>query len=242
MVDPRSQAKKDSLAEVEMDLKDKAMPPLPPYPYGLQSWGNAYQPHPMAGKALLGGAQIQSGNKISSGRNKGKTRRKWYPYITAAKLQSKALGKEFTILVTRSCIRTITKCGGLDQYLLGEKPARLKELGPFGWKLRWLVLNSPWAASYRAKELFAEPATFEEAIAIPSIREELLKTQFEEWKKLQQKEARFEKMIRKQWEGKDVHEYEFAKNSTLKKVDPRTLFTHVDMHQLLQDMSIKGKP
>jgi large subunit ribosomal protein L28 len=242
MVDARSQAKKDSLAEVEIALKDGLIPPLPPYPYGLQSWGNPYQPHPMAGKALLGGAKIQSGNKISSGRNKGKTRRKWYPYITAAKLRSEALGKDFTILITRSCVRTITKCGGLDQYLLGERPARLKELGPFGWKLRWLVLNSPQAASQRAEKKIEEPATFEEAMAIPSIKEELLKSQFEEWRKLKLKEARFERMVRKQWEGKDIHEYEFAKNSTLKKVDPRTLFTHDDMHRLLQDMSIKAKP
>ena len=218
---------------------------MPPYPYGLQSWGNAYQPHPMAGKALLGGAKIQSGNKISSGRNKGKTRRKWYPYITAVKLRSEALDKELTLLVTRSCIRTITKCGGLDQYLMGEKPARLKELGPFGWKLRWLVLNSePVRTQFGiqlAERNVPQAVSFEEALSIPSIREELLKSQSEAWQKMKLKEGRFEKMVKQQWQGKDKHEYEFTENSSLKKVDPQKFFAHDDMLEVLKDLSIKAK-
>lgn len=36
-------------------------------------------------------------------------------------------------------LRTVDKCGGLDGYLLGEKPGRVKELGVEGWRLRWLV-------------------------------------------------------------------------------------------------------
>lgn len=231
--------KKDSLRDIEDALREKDVPPIPPYPYGLQSWGNPYQPHPMAGKALLGGAKIQSGNKISSGRNKGKTRRKWYPYITAVKLRSKALDKELTLLVTRSCIRTINKCGGLDQYLLGRKPARLKELGPFGWKLRWLVVNSNPKQIH--KRTMAE-VSFEEALATPSIRDELLKEQSEAWHELKLKEARFETMVKSHWQGKDKHKYKFAENSALKKVDPATLFAHEDMVQLLRDVSIKAKP
>lgn len=34
-------------------------------------------------------------------------------------------------------MRTIDKVGGLDEYLLGNKKARLKELGMGGWALRW---------------------------------------------------------------------------------------------------------
>lgn len=34
------------------------------------------------------------------------------------------------------------KCGGLDAYLLGDKPARIKELGVEGWRLRWLVMRT----------------------------------------------------------------------------------------------------
>jgi len=39
-------------------------------------------------------------------------------------------------------MRTINKVGGLDQYVLGDKTARIKELGVKGWELRWRVLNA----------------------------------------------------------------------------------------------------
>ena len=62
------------------------------------------------------------------------------------------MGKDLTIRITASCMRTIKKCGGLDQYLLGDKPARIKELGLFGWKLRWKVMNSPMMQQKFAEE------------------------------------------------------------------------------------------
>lgn len=34
------------------------------------------------------------------------------------------------------------KVGGLDEYLLGEKPARIKELGVGGWLLRWRLMQT----------------------------------------------------------------------------------------------------
>ena len=46
-------------------------------------------------------------------------------------------------------LRTIDKVGGLDEYLLGDKPARIKELGVEGWRLRWRILRTP-----RVKERF----------------------------------------------------------------------------------------
>ena len=39
-------------------------------------------------------------------------------------------------------LRTIDKVGGLDEYLLGDKPARIKELGVEGWRLRWRVMRT----------------------------------------------------------------------------------------------------
>lgn len=36
-------------------------------------------------------------------------------------------------------LRTIDKVGGLDEYLLGGKAARVKELGMGGWALRWRI-------------------------------------------------------------------------------------------------------
>lgn len=39
-------------------------------------------------------------------------------------------------------LRTIDKVGGLDEYLLGEKSARIKELGVEGWALRWRIMQT----------------------------------------------------------------------------------------------------
>ena len=110
--------------------------PIPPYPYGRKHF------FPQADSGLFGGSIIQSGNKISKGKNEGKTRRTWKPNICVEKLYSEALGKTLTIKVQHRVLRTIRKVGGLDQYLLGDKPARIKELGVFGWKLRWRVMMS----------------------------------------------------------------------------------------------------
>lgn len=38
---------------------------------------------------------------------------------------------------------TIDKAGGLDEYLLSTKTARLASLGPFGWKLRHQIMKTP---------------------------------------------------------------------------------------------------
>lgn len=40
----------------------------------------------------------------------------------------------------------------MDGYLTGEKPARIKELGPMGWKLRWQVLNTKGYEEQLARE------------------------------------------------------------------------------------------
>lgn len=39
-------------------------------------------------------------------------------------------------------IRTIDKAGGLDNYLLGGKAARLRELGMGGWRLRAMMMRT----------------------------------------------------------------------------------------------------
>jgi len=39
-------------------------------------------------------------------------------------------------------LRTVDKVGGLDEYLLGEKASRIKELGMGGWKLRWRIMQT----------------------------------------------------------------------------------------------------
>ncbi|EDN03807.1 conserved hypothetical protein [Histoplasma mississippiense (nom. inval.)] len=108
----------------------------PEYPYGPARFFK------QSNTGLYGGSTIQFGNKISKGRNKGKTRRTWKPNIRHEELYSEALGKTLQLKVQHRVLRTIKKVGGLDQYLLGDKPARIKELGIFGWNLRWKVMQS----------------------------------------------------------------------------------------------------
>ena len=67
--------------------------------------------------------------------------------------------------VTARVLRTIDKVGGLDEYLLGEKAQRIKELGMGGWKLRWRVMQTPMV-----KRRFAAQR---EALGLPP-REEVL--------------------------------------------------------------------
>ena len=55
--------------------------------------------------------------------------------------------------MTTRVLRTIDKCGGLDEYVLGEKPARIKELGMLGWSLRWSVMGTDWYANRMREEI-----------------------------------------------------------------------------------------
>ena len=109
---------------------------MPPYPYGPALQYKAKD------TGLYGGSTIQFGNNISE-RNKGKTRRTWHPNIHRKRLWSDALGKFVQVKVQARVLRTIDKVGGLDEYLLGNKPARIKELGLEGWRLRWEVMRTP---------------------------------------------------------------------------------------------------
>ncbi|EEP80277.1 conserved hypothetical protein [Uncinocarpus reesii 1704] len=136
---------------------------IPPYPYGPR------RIYKQADSGLYGGATIQFGNKISKGRNEGKTRRTWKPNIRKEKIYSEALGKWLDLKVQHRVLRTIKKVGGLDQYLLGEKPARIKELGIFGWHLRWQVMTSKAMRERFEKERqelgLGKPETFEEFLS-----------------------------------------------------------------------------
>ncbi|OQE25490.1 hypothetical protein PENSTE_c006G02199 [Penicillium steckii] len=147
-------------------LAPKANKPLPenvpPYPYGAKQW------YKQADTGLYGGSMIRFGNKISDGRNKGKTRRSWKPNVRRKKLYSDALEEHLFIKVTRKALRTIEKEGSLDNYLLGNQPGRVKELGMFGWKLRWQIMQTPKMQEQfqeqRQKMGLPEPQSFEEWI------------------------------------------------------------------------------
>jgi large subunit ribosomal protein L28 len=182
----------------------------PPYPYGPRYTFKE------ADNGLYGGAHPQSGNKISQGKNEGKTRRKWYPNVRVETIRSEALNQTMTIPITASCFRTIKKCGGLDQYLLGDKPARIKELGVYGWNLRWKVINSPSMQQKFQKErsalgLLPPPPrneTFEQAWERDEeLRKEVKLEQERQWRELKEKDLRFLKHVRSRWAG-DVAGYQ----------------------------------
>lgn len=117
---------------------DKKLPEhIPAYPHGPRQW------YKQADTGLYGGAMIRFGNKISDGRNKGKTRRSWKPNVRRQKVWSEALGEHLRIKVTREAMRSIYKEGGLDNYLMSDKNGRIKDLGMFGWELRYKVMQTP---------------------------------------------------------------------------------------------------
>ncbi|KAL2821927.1 ribosomal L28 family-domain-containing protein [Aspergillus granulosus] len=130
-------ASKRAFSTTQPAQKIKPLPDhIPPYPY---------EPNYMyrqSNTGLYGGATIQHGNKISQGRNEGKTRRSWKPNVRRKKFYSEALDEYLHIKVTRKAIRTIQKDGSLDNYLLKDHPARVRELGLFGWKLRYQVMQT----------------------------------------------------------------------------------------------------
>jgi large subunit ribosomal protein L28 len=205
------------------DSKD--LPPMPPYPYGP----NRY--FPAADTGLYGGAKVQSGNKISKGRNKGKTLRRWYPNVRLEKVRSEALGQDFTIKITAACMRTINKCGGLDQYLLGNSPARIKELGLIGWRLRWRVMMSPKIREKFQKQRLAlglpeaDPAveTFQQAYARSEVRQEIQRLQTDAWNELKEKNKRFEEHIKSRLTEKEKEKFHLKPMTVLMNQSPSTI-------------------
>ncbi|KAA8574587.1 hypothetical protein MFRU_015g00230 [Monilinia fructicola] len=108
---------------------------VPPYPYGPSQF------YKQSNFGLYGLQKIRYGNIVSE-KNEIKTRRHWRPNVQRKRLYSPSLGKHIKLRVTTKVLRTIDKVGGLDEYLLGEKTQRLKELGMGGWKLRWRIMQT----------------------------------------------------------------------------------------------------
>ncbi|KAF2202074.1 hypothetical protein GQ43DRAFT_350042, partial [Delitschia confertaspora ATCC 74209] len=108
---------------------------LPEYPYGPSLL------YKQSNKGLYGGAMIQFGNNVSPD-TETKTRRSWHPNVLSKSLYSIALKKKIKLRVTANVLKTIDREGGLDEYLLGDKESRIKELGPVGWQLRWAIMQT----------------------------------------------------------------------------------------------------
>lgn len=109
---------------------------IPPYPYGPRPF------YHQSNTGLYGEARIRFGNNVSE-EHAVKTRRKWRPNVQHKRLWSASLGIFVRTRVTTRVLRTVDKVGGLDAYLLGIKPQRVKDLGPWGWRLRWRIMQTP---------------------------------------------------------------------------------------------------
>ncbi|KAK4174608.1 hypothetical protein QBC36DRAFT_333270 [Triangularia setosa] len=120
-------------------------PHIPPYPLGPRLF------YKQSNTGLYGHAAIRYGNNVSE-RNEIKTRRTWRPNVHRKRLWSISLRTWVQTRLTTRVLRTIDKVGGLDEYLLGIKSNRIKELGPWGWRLRWRIMQSKTVRTRFAKE------------------------------------------------------------------------------------------
>lgn len=118
---------------------------VPAYPHGSKQW------YKQADLGLYGGQKVQFGNNTNE-KYRTRTRQAWHPNVQSKRLFSKALGKYVQLRVTTRVLRTIDKVGGLDEYLLGEKEARIKELGESGWWLRWAIMQTDVVHARFAKQ------------------------------------------------------------------------------------------
>lgn len=114
-------------------LLKREAPEFPPYPYGDSPI------YKQSNRGLYGGKIPQFGNKVSEWGNKHV--RVFHPNVQRVSLWSETLKRTLRLKAVASVIRTISNEGGLDNYLVKDTSARVKELGPTGWRLRYMVLR-----------------------------------------------------------------------------------------------------
>ncbi|KAI1087313.1 ribosomal L28 family-domain-containing protein [Rostrohypoxylon terebratum] len=118
---------------------------VPDYPYGrLQTYKQANQ-------GLYGGQKIRFGNVVAE-QYGNKSRTHWLPNRQMKRLWSPSLNAFIRVRLTTRVLYTIDRLGGIDEYLLGSKAQRIKELGPAGWALRWKIIQTPAIQERFARE------------------------------------------------------------------------------------------
>ncbi|KAK8129508.1 hypothetical protein PG999_001888 [Apiospora kogelbergensis] len=108
---------------------------IPDYPYG------PFRTYKQRNAGLYGTSKIRFGNTISQ-KWQIKEPTHWKPNRHVKRLWSPSLNMFVRTRLTTGVLRTVDKLGGIDNYLLGTKARRIKELGPAGWRLRWKVMQS----------------------------------------------------------------------------------------------------
>ena len=92
----------------------------------------------MTRKCSLTGTGIQTGNNVPNSNHR--TRRIFAPNLQKVTLKSDLLNKTFQLKLTTRTIRTITKYGSLDEYLLHTKA---QNMTAFGVKLKRQLKKMP---------------------------------------------------------------------------------------------------
>ncbi|HAE08593.1 MAG: 50S ribosomal protein L28 [Alphaproteobacteria bacterium] len=77
----------------------------------------------MAKRCQISGKTVMSGNNVSHANNR--TRRRFLPNLQSTRMQSEILGRQVSLRVSTSAMRTVEKHGGLDAYLLQARNAEL---------------------------------------------------------------------------------------------------------------------
>jgi len=80
----------------------------------------------MARRCEISGKGVLTGNNVSHANNK--TRRRYLPNLQDVTLLSDVLGQPVRLRVTAHALRTIEHNGGLDQFLLTTRAAKLPEV------------------------------------------------------------------------------------------------------------------
>lgn len=88
-----------------------------------------------ADRGLFGGAVKQFGNQISH--SVRHSRRTWNVNVQKKRLWSEALGRRVRVTLTTRVLRTIDRMGGLDEYLLATRDAKIDSR--FGLELKGAV-------------------------------------------------------------------------------------------------------
>ncbi|KAI2611362.1 uncharacterized protein GGS25DRAFT_482439 [Hypoxylon fragiforme] len=109
---------------------------VPDYPYGRLRW------YKQANQGLFAGSKIRFGNTVAE-KYRNKSRTTWLPNRHVKRLWSPSLGAFIRTRLTARVLHTIDRLGGIDEYLLGSKARRIKDLGPAGWALRWKIIQTP---------------------------------------------------------------------------------------------------
>ncbi|GKT51593.1 54S ribosomal protein L24, mitochondrial [Colletotrichum spaethianum] len=124
------------LATKTISLQKLPSSTVPPYPYGPRLL------YKQSNHGLYGTSRIRHGHNVSE-KHHQVTPRTWRPNVHRKRLWSESLGAWVRTRLTTRVLRTVRKEGGIDAYVTKNKAARVKELGPGGWKLRWLVMQTP---------------------------------------------------------------------------------------------------